>query len=94
MGYRITYGYAIHKKMFVLKHNKHFKAAVTILIICVLLIGFGLLGWSNQKIRTWLLPGDAQVTEQAIDEFVCNIKEGANLSDAIVAFCDEIISNA
>lgn len=46
------------------------------------------------KIKEWILPGNAQVTEAALDNLVADLKEGEKLEDAITAFCQEILDHA
>ena len=42
----------------------------------------------------WLLPGDPAVTEAALREMVERLSDGEAFSDAITAFCKEIIAGA
>ena len=42
----------------------------------------------------WLLPGDPAVTEAALTEMIEKLSEGEAFSDAVTAFCKEIIAGA
>ncbi len=39
----------------------------------------------------WLLPGDPAVTKAALKELIENLKSGEQFSDAVTAFCREVI---
>lgn len=41
-----------------------------------------------------LLPGDAEVTEKALETMAMDLKDGLPFSQAVVAFCNEIFRNA
>ncbi len=47
----------------------------------------------NQTIKSWLIPGDAQVTENAFSEMIENIREGETIGGAVTTFCREILKN-
>ncbi|MBE6943757.1 MAG: hypothetical protein E7453_05795 [Ruminococcaceae bacterium] len=42
----------------------------------------------------WLLPGDPAVTKVALLELIENLKAGEQFSDAVAAFCQEVIKGA
>lgn len=91
MGYRITYENNLIKKEAVKKSNNTLlKKTIYAIIICIIL--FCVL--SGRNARSYLLPGDPQVTEKALKDLVTDLKEGDAVSDAVTAFCKEIIENA
>lgn len=45
-------------------------------------------------IPDFLIPGDAEVTKQATQTMIADIKAGEPLDDAVTAFCIEIIHSA
>lgn len=94
MGYRITYTQFARKQMLVSKRSTLLKRIVVPVILISFLIAVCWVGWSSHTIRYWLLPGDPQITEQALGEFVLDLKKGRALSDALTSFCCEIMSNA
>lgn len=86
MGYKIRYGLRIpaEKKRGRWQYVAAIVLAVVIALLCVDI-------WNG---RQWLLPGDPQVTAQALDTMVDSIREGEPLGEAITCFCREIIENA
>lgn len=91
MCYRITYENNLVKKKVVRKNNNTLlKRAIYAIFLCIIL--FCVL--SGSKVRSYLLPGDPQVTEKALKDLVVDLKEGDTVSDAVTAFCKEIIENA
>ena len=45
----------------------------------------------NQEIKSFFIPGDPEVTSAAFSAMVENIRQGDHISDAVTAFCLEII---
>lgn len=62
--------------------------AIILIMVCIILIYS-----ARESIVDWLLPGDSVVTKAAISGFVDDIKNGAPFSEAITAFCREIVQN-
>ncbi len=46
------------------------------------------------QIASFFLPGDPAVTASAFDGLVDSIRAGERASDAVTAFCQEILANA
>lgn len=96
MGYRIQYDPKMNRKFQARASHttrKGWSAAIILILAFVLVVGFvGMDGGS--KLKSWLLPGDAEVTEAALSEMMDNIRAGESFSDAVTAFCMEIIENA
>ena len=93
MGYYICYDIkGARKKKRYFKHIKK-KHMVYCLCFCVC---FGLLMVSDVRQWLWdiLCPGDPAVTEAALTQMVLDIKSGNSVSDAITAFCVDILSYA
>lgn len=93
MGYYICYdikGAGRTKRYF-----KHIKKKHIVYSLCFCAF-WGLMMISD--IRQWLwdilCPGDPSVTEAALTQMVTDIKNGNSVSDAITAFCTDIISHA
>lgn len=68
-----------------------FKYAILIAILILTLIG---VTDSYNILRQALLPGDPNVTFNALQDFSNSVKAGESVSDSITAFCREIIENA
>ena len=84
MGYRIAYDSQTAYKI-PLKARK--KLPVRWVITGTLVIGLLAGGWK------WLLPGDPQKTQSALVGLAEDIRSGASFSQAITAFCREIVNN-
>ena len=89
MGYRITYETGVHKTELLLPTRKRTKLGY-IALACVLIIALAL----GHKYWQVLLPGDPKVTERALHELASDLREGESVSDAVTAFCREILENA
>lgn len=84
MGYKIAYSpQTTHK--YPLKKEK--KIPVKWIVTGALLIGLLAGGWKL------LLPGDPEITQAALGHLAEDIRSGESLSQAITAFCQEIIDN-
>lgn len=94
MGYRIDYGSfkpAKSKK----KINIPRVIAMTTGFLAAFFLATGLFWESGrQKLQRFLLPGDPDVTGQALETMISQIKDGEPLSDAVTAFCKEVIDGA
>lgn len=91
MSYRITYEQSVKKVDLTAKHSAgQFKKWIYLTVVCVLSVA----ALSSNKVRSFLLPGDPQVTEKALIELVNDFREGTAASDAVTAFCREILDNA
>lgn len=88
MAYRITYGPKIRAEKRQPKSRGWMIAAVGALAIVLYVAG----AWDTLK--DWLLPGDAAVTESALQTLTQQVEEGVDLGQAFAAFCREIIENA
>ncbi len=88
--YRIEYGKDSKRKL-----RKYPKGTAFLVVICVVAL-VGVLEFTGIREKLWhcIIPGDAQVTAAAIDEFVRDIKAGESAGNAFTAFCREILDNA
>ena len=91
MGYRITYGQDVIKSKLPPDRKKLvFRRIILAALACVAVA----LALSSATIRHYLLPGDPVVTERALQELVSDLRSGEKVSDAVTAFCQEILDNA
>lgn len=92
MGYKIQYGPAseaeIKSRTF---WKKHWKAAA--LLTAAVIVSLTASG-KIEPLRDIFLPGDAEVTRDALAEMTEKIRGGEGVADAITAFCREIIEGA
>ena len=94
MGYRIEYdGEVVRWK----QERMRLSRIVCYTLICFLI--FGLLtyfawptGW--QVFEQWIYPGDTMVTKTALTHMATNLRNGEQLTDAVVTFCREILDGA
>ena len=92
MGYYIQYGKKTTMER--LASRQHSKKTVTLkagiaaglLAIAILLGQLGILDF--------LIPGDKEITKDAFNTMLNDVKEGENLKTAITAFCENILDNA
>ena len=85
MGYRIAYSQETSHK-FPEKTRK--KRPLLWVSTGALLIGLLAGGWKL------LLPGDPETTQTALTHLVEDIRAGESVSQAVTAFCQEIVDNA
>lgn len=94
MGYRIVYGEDPGKKFGTGSRCSRFG----ILTVCCFLLFLLLtnLFWPAGKQMLWELciPGDAELTAAAFETMVEDIRVGEPISDALTAFCREVIDGA
>lgn len=94
MGYRIQYGQTMTKTPIadkkILRKPKKLRLLIPVCIIFLI----ALMWIKKDTLRDFLIPGDEAVTEAAVADFVKDLRTGENFSDAITAFCQEIIENA
>lgn len=89
MGYRITYGTVLQKVELSSPGKKQIKIGYVVAVSALILtLVLGCKYWQ------FLLPGDSQVTERALHELAENLREGEQFSDAVTAFCREILESA
>ncbi len=91
MSYRIEYN-PEKKKRYPLTTGFMPKWLIFAVIIMVALFAVQRLD-TNKTIRTWLLPGDPEITDAALSSMVEDIREGESVKDAITTFCLEIIDH-
>lgn len=90
MGYRIQYGPVGSKRRERKKKRMGLLVAICVVISAAVLHFSGL----DTVIKTWLLPGDPEVTAAALQELVSDLQDGAGIGEAVMAFCEEIVDNA
>lgn len=62
--------------------------------VLLLVILTAVLAIPKQTLVYWLLPGDSEVTAQALSELVETLRQGANAGQAVAAFCKSIVQGA
>ena len=91
MAYRINYGkYVVKTDVLRMRKKRNITNWIYAVITLVVLVS----AVSCKKVRYFLLPGDPQVTENALAELAADLMEGESVYDAVTAFHREIIKNA
>lgn len=94
MSYRIVYGCEL-KNPKDKKVRWRYVLGYTVLclsLFTLLTARFWPAGW--KIILEGVLPGDAGVTYQALDHMAENLRSGQGITDAVTAFCREIVDGA
>ena len=92
MAYHIRYGKTTAKEFFArLRYSENFKLynwiAISVLVFTISLLG-------KVGALDFLIPGDRAVTKEAFQTMVEEVREGERVSDALTAFCEEILAGA
>lgn len=94
MGYRILYGETVKKEVLTetTKNRKPLIGVIAGVIMCCVFTF--IISKNADKLVDFILPGNKEVTKNAISTFAEGLREGESVSNAFVAFCQEIIDNA
>ena len=88
MAYKITYG---PPQTYKFRFSQ--QGLAIFLAVCILVVGCYLVSeWDT--LRHLMLPGDAAVTEAALQTFTLQLEQGEDIGRAFACFCREIIENA
>lgn len=92
MSYSVTYGQDFFAQPKVRKRKTVRNISVFVL---TLLLAAALLGVSKIRttVRNFLLPGNGEVTADAVESFAGNMKSGMPFEDAAEVFCQQILQN-
>lgn len=94
MSYRITYpSFGEEKKQPPAKRG--WTGVVSAALVAALV--FGAIAVKNRGltwVQAYLLPGDPAVTAAALDGMVEDLRSGESITEAVKAFCQEIIAHA
>lgn len=93
MAYRIDYSTGQPKRQKLSALNKTAATKVSGIIAAFLLLAV-LVSLGGEQIKDFLLPGDPEITETALQEMAVDIREGEGFRDAFTAFCQKIIDGA
>lgn len=91
MGYRIQYEYSAVKKSLNEQTTRYKSFLYVIACLCVCcVIAFAAMRYRNM-IWNLMLPGDPEITRNALSMLSENIREGMPVKEAIEVFCKEIL---
>ena len=92
MSYNIEYNPELHVRYpaFRIKKRRISVTAVFAVLFCVIT------GWiiAKNELLRFLIPGDPEVTAEAFSTMVDRIENGVPVGEGLLAFCEEIITNA
>ncbi|MBE6926737.1 MAG: hypothetical protein E7461_07835 [Ruminococcaceae bacterium] len=91
MAYKIDY-IPVGKCRYLQKHKVSRWMLPSVCTVSLLIVFFALT--VRYGSTDWLLPGDPAVTKAALTELIENLKAGEQFSDAVTAFCREVIAGA
>ena len=94
MGYRITYVNSTIRRRRTGIHPLRLQGLIGAFLILFLLLTNAYWPAGAQKLREFLIPGDPEVTMLAAEELVQDLHSGEAVSDAVAAFCREILESA
>ena len=93
MAYRVDYGPSPEKGPSLFERNRIRILTAVFLLLFILAVK---LLWPDGTavLCNVLLPGEASATQTALSSLVDNLRSGEGVSEALSAFCKEIISDA
>jgi hypothetical protein len=94
LGYSLKYEQGVVKTTFNENKIKIDKKRITITVLGCVIVAILMLSGKSNEMREYIFPGNADVTEAALNTLITDIKDGESLGDAISAFCKEIYINA
>lgn len=95
MGYRIDYeDYAALRRKSAHRSSFRLAGLTAAFFLSFLLLTHAFWPAGRAKLRSLLLPGDPEVTGQALSSMVEDLRAGKPLSDSVTAFCREILEYA
>lgn len=95
MAYRISYGTDVPKQYQKQRIGNPFRLQImtaACLVLFTLLVGRFIPAGQN-VLRNCLLPDSGSVTQQALDRFVADLRQGMTVGDALFTFCETVISS-
>lgn len=88
MGYRIEYDGRAGKYEVKPQGKEGIKILLSTVLVLALLC---FLPQGSGKLRSFLIPGEDEVTLQAFQNMTCDLRSGASLGEAVEAFCRFLI---
>lgn len=93
MAYRIQYDQG-SQKYEIRKQGIRWPAVIAGCVLLLLIFTWQFWPEGKAFIQELVFPGDVEATGQALEIMVVDLKSGAPLSDAVSAFCREVIYGA
>lgn len=94
MGYIIVYEGADPAEISVSRRRSRLPELTVLFVLAFLLLTRLFWPAGREKIRDILLPGDPNITQQAVSVLVDDLRAGEPVGEAVRAFCGEILGHA
>lgn len=91
MSYRIEYGPAIPNRYITKNSFLRLQSMTAICLLLFSLIVRHFFPAGTEMLRHILLPGELSVTQEAVETFMCDIRNGEDFTDSLTAFCEYIV---
>ena len=78
------------------KPDRHrVSGVIAVVMVCVLVLGAVTIKTVGLPwVESVLIPGDPEITASAWQQMIEDLRKGGSMTDAVTAFCREIIENA
>ena len=94
MSYLIQYSPQDNKKYPPKRNKKKPEKAVLAMILALIICLTGIVRRKQQDAFAWLIPGNPDITLQAFENLIVDVKAGEPMKEAVTVFCQEVIANA
>ena len=91
MSYRIEYGPAIPSRYVTRNSFLRLRSMTAACLLLFCLTVRHVFPEGSEKLRQILLPGEPSVTQQAVETFMSNIRNGEDFTDSLTTFCEYIV---
>ena len=91
MSYRILYDPELKEKYPPLKTKKSSSGWMTAVLLAALIFLASSVPAISAALKSWLLPGDPEVTEAALVSLADDLRAGTGFRESITSFCLEIL---
>ena len=94
MGYLMEYGCGTAVKKPARKKRRGILPIIAGITVLTSFFALHMFPEAGISLRDYLLPGDGAVTAQALQNMASDLREGESLSDAVTAFCQQILTQS
>ena len=84
MGYKIRYGNAKQKAKITYTSSQYIKIAL--MVVTLIVIMFAIFSVGKDTLRTYLIPGNPDVTQAAFSQMITDLSNGESFKDAFTVF--------
>ena len=94
MGYQIHYGTVMVKTHVPEGKGIKISRKYTKIVIAGVVVLLAIFLCGREAVQDYLIPGNSQVTREAMSKLVSDLKDGELFSNSIEVFCREIVNGA